>query len=134
MFRRIDDRVLVAGQIQAADVTAAAAEGVTMIVNNRPDGEQPGQPAGAEIEAAAAALGLAYRSIPVRGGITPEQVASMRDALEAADGKVLAYCAAGTRSTWLWAFARAQAGDNADEIIRKAAVAGFDLTALRGYL
>ena len=58
MFRQIDERMLVSGQIQPSDVQAAADAGVTMIVNNRPDGEQPGQPAGTEIEAAARAAGL----------------------------------------------------------------------------
>jgi uncharacterized protein (TIGR01244 family) len=134
MFRRIDERMLVAGQISPSDVAVAAAAGVTMIVNNRPDGEQPGQPTGAEIEAAAGEHGIKYRSIPVRGGIAPEQVAAMLEALTASEGTVLAYCAAGTRSSWLWAFARAQAGDEAEEIIRKAALAGYDLTPLRDYL
>ena len=134
MFRPIDERVLVSGQIQPEDVATAASEGVTMIVNNRPDGEQAGQPSGAEIEAAARALGLAYRAIPIRGGIAPEQVAAMMEALAQNEGKLLAFCAAGTRSTWLWAFARAEAGDDPEEIIRKAAHAGFDLTPLRAYL
>ena len=134
MFRRIDERVLVAGQIRPEDVAAAAGEGVTMIVNNRPDSEQPGQPTSEEIEAAARKLGLAYRHIPVRGGIAPEQVTAMMEALAASEGPVLAYCAAGTRSTWLWAFARARAGDDPEEIIRKGTMAGYDLTPLRSYL
>lgn len=134
MFRRIDERVLVAGQIWPEDVAKAVEEGVTMIVNNRPDGEEPGQPTGAEIEAAAHSAGLAYRYIPIAAGIAPEQVAAMMDALRASEGTLLAYCRAGVRSTWLWAFARAQAGDDAEEIIRKAAAAGHDLTPLRAYL
>ena len=134
MFRRIDEHVLVAGQIWPEDVATAAEQGVTMIVNNRPDGEEAGQPSGAEIEAAAETAGLAYRYIPVAGGIAPEQVAAMIDALDASGGTLLAYCRAGVRSTWLWAFARAQAGDDAEEIIRKAAAVGHDLTPLRAYL
>jgi uncharacterized protein (TIGR01244 family) len=134
MFRRLDDKILVAGQILPADVAAAAAEGVTMIINNRPDFEQPGQPTGAAIEAAANEQGLAYRHIPVGRGFSPEQVAAMAEAMSASDGKVLAYCAAGTRSTYLWALARAQAGDDAEEIVAKATAAGVDLTPLRPYL
>jgi uncharacterized protein (TIGR01244 family) len=126
--------VLVAGQIAPGDVAAAAAEGVTTIVNNRPDGEQPGQPAGADIEKAARALGLDYRAIPVRGGIGPQQVAEMADVLAGSEGKILAYCASGTRSTWLWAIASSQAGGDTEEIIRKAAQAGYDLTPLRAQL
>jgi uncharacterized protein (TIGR01244 family) len=134
MFRRIDEKMLVAGQIRPEDVGAAAAEGVTLIVNNRPDGEQPGQPTSEEIEAAAAAAGLDYCHIPVSGGLMPEQVEAMGKALESAEGTVLAFCAAGTRSTYLWALARSRAGDDAEEIVSKAAVAGYDLTPLRRFL
>ena len=134
MFRQIDDHMLVAGQIAPEQVAAAAAEGVTLIVNNRPDDEQPGQPAGAAIEAAAAAAGIGYRHIPVAGGFAPAQVEAMAEALASTDGKVLAFCASGTRSTYLWGLARARAGDDADEIVGKAAAAGYDLGPLRQFL
>lgn len=133
MFRQIDESMLVSGQIQPEDVQAAVDAGVTMIVNNRPDGEQPGQPAGAEIEAAARAAGLAYRHIPVAGGLSPDLVQAMAEALDAAEGKVLGFCAAGTRSTYLWALARLKAGDDVEDIITKAGAAGYDLGALRNY-
>ena len=55
MAHRLDDKTLVAGQIGPADVPALKAEGVTMIINNRPDGEDADQPTSAEIEAAARA-------------------------------------------------------------------------------
>src|SRR6185436_2023510 len=93
----IDNGAFVSGQIAAADVAEAAALGVTLIVNNRPDGEEPGQPSGAEIEAAAAAAGLEYRHIPVSGGFSQGQVAEMAGALDEAEGKVLAFCRSGTR-------------------------------------
>ena len=106
--QRLDDRVFVAGQIGPEDMAEIAALGVTMIVNNRPDGEEPGQPTGAEIEAAARAAGLDYRHIPVAGGIAPEQIEAMAEALDEAEGTLLAFCRSGTRSTYLWALARAR--------------------------
>jgi len=42
MFRTIDETLLVAGQIALDDLATAAAQGVRTIINNRPDGEQPG--------------------------------------------------------------------------------------------
>ncbi len=105
-----------------------------MIVNNRPDGEEPGQPAGAEIEAAARAAGIAYRHIPVAAGFSPEQVEAMNEALGASDGAVLAFCRSGTRSTYLWALARAGAGEAADSLIAKAAAAGYDLRPIAAHL
>lgn len=131
-FRTLSDGVLVAGQIDAADVAEAAALGVTTIVNNRPDFEEPGQPLSAEIAAAAEAAGLAYRHIPVAGGFGPDEVEAMAAALES--GKTLAFCKSGTRSTFLWALARASLGEGGDSLAAKAGAAGYDLTPIRPYL
>lgn len=132
MFRRIDDKLSVAGQIAPEDVAEAAAQGITMIINNRPDGEAPGQPSSAEIAAAAHMAGLVYVHIPVRGGFPADQVAAMADALAGQD-QVLAFCAAGTRSTYLWALASIASGEDLELVIGKAAAAGYDLSPLRAY-
>ena len=132
-FRRLGEAMLVSGQIAPGDVADAAAAGVTLIVNNRPDGEEPGQPTGASIAAAAQAAGLEYRHIPVSGGIAPDQIAALADALAAADGTTLAFCRSGTRSTYLWALAQARLGTSADAIVEAAAAAGYDVNALRPY-
>jgi uncharacterized protein (TIGR01244 family) len=124
--------MLVAGQILPGDVADVVAAGVTMVVNNRPDGEEPGQPAGAEIEAAARAAGLDYRHIPVASGIDADQVAAMAALMNA--GKMLAFCRTGTRSTYLWALAARSRGMDGGAILASAAAAGYDLTPLRPYL
>ncbi len=133
-FRQLDKKTLVGGQISPSDVTGLKRQGVTMIVNNRPDGEDPGQPTGAAIEAAARAAGLEYRHVPVASGLSQPQVDAMSEALGASDGKALAFCRSGTRSTYLWALSRRSAGDEAVEIARKAAAAGYDLTPILPYL
>jgi uncharacterized protein (TIGR01244 family) len=131
-FRRLDERTLVAGQITIAEVADAAAAGVRTLINNRPDGEEPGQPSSPEFEAAAKAAGLAYRHIPVAGGFSQAQVEAMAEALE--HGPALAFCRSGTRSTWLWALARAQQGEATETILRAAAEAGYDLRPILPYL
>jgi len=131
MFRRLSETVLVAGQITPQDVTAAS--GVAVIVNNRPDGEEPGQPSGAAIEAAAREAGIAYHHIPVSGAITPEVVKRMA-ALLNEGAPLLAFCRSGTRSTWLWALAEASRGADGEALILRAAEAGYDLGPLRPYL
>ena len=82
MIRQLDDKTLVSGQIAPATVAELKQQGVTMIVNNRPDGEDPGQPTGAEIEKAAEAAGIAYRSVPILRGIGPADVEAMEEAIE----------------------------------------------------
>ena len=133
-MRQIDSTTFVSGQIRPSDIPALAAKGVTMIVNNRPDGEEPGQPASAEIEAAARAAGIAYRHIPIAGGFNADDVIGMVQALDEADGPALAFCRSGTRSTYLWAMARSEQGEPADELAAKAASAGYDLAPIRAYL
>jgi uncharacterized protein (TIGR01244 family) len=134
-MRRLDDKVSVAGQILPSQMQAIAASGVTMIVNNRPDGEEPGQPEAAAVEAAALAAGLGYRHIPIAGGFNGDDVIAMAEALDAAgDGRVLAFCRSGTRSCYLWALARSERGGDPEEIVAAAAAAGYDLGPIRAYL
>lgn len=132
MFRTLDDTISVYGQITPDDVAEAKAQGFTTIINNRPDREQDGQPSGAAIEAAATAAGLTYEAIPVdHSGFSEAQVVAMASALESADGPVLAFCRSGTRSTFLWALASASLGKDGDELIAKAANAGYDLSPIK---
>ncbi len=131
MFRKLDESVSVAPQIAVEQIADAKAKGVTLVINNRPDGEAPEEPQGAEIEAAARAAGLDYLAIPVtHAGFSAPQVSAMATALQQAEGRVLAYCRSGTRSTMLWALARAKLGDDKLDLQAKAAGAGYDLTPI----
>ncbi|GAB5487845.1 MAG: hypothetical protein Pars2KO_14150 [Parasphingorhabdus sp.] len=132
MFRTLNEKVSVSPQITLADVDAAKAEGVTLIVNNRPDGEDPSAPQSADIEAAAKAAGIDYVAIPItHSGFSAPQVDAMIDSLNSAKGKTLAYCRSGTRSTLLWSLAQAKSGMSAEEIARLAGNAGYDITPVR---
>jgi uncharacterized protein (TIGR01244 family) len=98
-----------------------------MLVNNRPDGEEPDQPLAGEIEAAAEAAGIAYRFVPILRGIGPADVESMQQALrEAGDGAMLAFCRSGTRSALACALAHRQEGASAEEVTERLIQAGFD--------
>jgi uncharacterized protein (TIGR01244 family) len=130
----LDDRTLVAGQIDPADMPSIAAAGVQVVVNNRSDGEEPGQPSGEAIRAAAEEAGLAYRHIPVAGGLSAEQVAALAGVLGETEGKVLLFCRTGTRSTYLWALAEASRGGDGETLIAQAGAAGYDLSSLRPHL
>ncbi|HYG27717.1 MAG TPA: TIGR01244 family sulfur transferase [Caulobacteraceae bacterium] len=127
-FRRVNERLSVSPQITPDEVVEAKALGFVTIVNNRPDGEAPDQPASAEIEAAAKAAGLTYVHIPVRGMPTPEQVEETRRAIESSDGPVLAFCRTGTRCINTWSIGERQAGRDRDELIGIGRAAGYDLS------
>lgn len=131
-FRQLTEDVLVSPQLALEDIPAAAALGVALIVNNRPDGEEPSAPQGDAIAAAAAAAGLNYVAIPIgHGGFSEPQVNAMIAALEQAEGPILAYCRSGTRSTLLWALAAAKQGEHPDAIARAAAQVGYDVSPIR---
>ena len=132
-FRRVTDDLSVAPQISVADVAEAARQGFKTLINNRPDGEEPGQPSGAEIAAAALAAGLAYHHIPVRGGPAPEQVEATAIVLQEAEVPVLAFCRSGTRSIVTWSICQAASGAMArGDLISLGREAGYDLSGVLG--
>ena len=132
-FRSLSASVLASPQITAGDIAKARDLGVTLVVNNRPEGEAADQVPGDQIAAAARTAGLDYRAIPIdHSGFSMPQVEAMVDALESAQGKVLAYCRSGTRSTLLWALAAASKGADPEAIAQAAAVAGYDVSPVRG--
>lgn len=135
MFRQLSPRVFASPQIGLAEVAEAQAQGIGLIINNRPEGESEDQVSGAEIEAAARAAGIAYVAIPVtHAGFSQPQVTAMAAALASTDGPVLAYCRSGTRSTLLWALAEASRGESPDALARAAAAAGYDVGPVRAVM
>ncbi len=127
MIRQLDDRTLVSGQIAPQEVAGLAEHGITVIVNNRPDGEEPGQPLAADIEAAAAEAGIPYHFVPIIRGIGPADVEEMQKALhETGDGKLLAFCRSGKRSALACALAHREDGVSREEVEERLTAAGFD--------
>lgn len=117
----------VAGQLDADDIAALAAQGWRSLVCNRPDGETADQPASAELMQAAAAHGLVWRHIPVVSGQWRDaDVAAFAEALHTLPAPVLAFCRTGTRSIHLWALAMTDTLD-AESLQRIAADAGYVL-------
>jgi uncharacterized protein (TIGR01244 family) len=134
-FREIAPSFWASPQISLADVAEAQARGITLIINNRPEGEADDQVPGAQIEAAARTAGLDYLAIPVSpGSFSEDQVEAMANALAHASGPVLAYCRSGTRSTLLWSLAQARGGRAPDAIAADAARAGYDVAPIRPLL
>lgn len=126
-FRRVTDTFSTSPQIDLADVARAKADGVVLIIDNRPDGEEPSAPQSADIAKAAGEAGIGFVHIPVVGGPTPDQVRAMRAAIdEAGAGKVLAYCRSGTRSINTWSLGQPEIGR--ETLVELGAAAGYDLS------
>ena len=99
-IRQITPDYFVSPQIDPADLPAIAEAGFTRVICNRPDAENP-----------------------------PSHQAQMGFVVDA-PGKVLAYCASGTRCTVIWALGQAGT-QSVDDILETARKGGYDLEGLR---
>jgi len=96
-------------QIGPEDFGVLKRAGYRAVVNNRPDGEEPGQPRSADLRRAAELAGLRYAWIPIAPGrMTDEDAKALGLILAEAGGPVFAFCRTGNRSTKLWELARQQ--------------------------
>lgn len=128
-IRALSATVAVSPQVSPGDLSALVERGFLTLVNNRPDGEDLGQPTGAEIESAARTAGMTYVALPVRGMPDAATVAAFRALLDQ-EGPVFAYCRSGTRSAMTWALAERARGGDADAIRAAALALGYDLSRL----
>jgi uncharacterized protein (TIGR01244 family) len=123
--------VSAAGRLDRDDVEALADSGVRTIINNRPDGEDPGQLPADEARALAESRGIAYHHIPVTAAsLTRGDVDAMQSVLAEAERPVVLHCRSGTRSTLLWALVRLREGAEPSSLVAEAARHGIDITAL----
>lgn len=125
-LRSLSPTVFVSAQLSPDDMPGLAASGIARVVSNRPDGEDPGQPSAAVMEAAATGAGLTFAWIPVSGLPGPDQVAAVGELL-ADDVPTVMFCRSGMRSAAVWAMSERIKGADAEDLRAAAAVAGYDL-------
>ena len=138
-MKNLYENLFVAGQLQSNDFAELAAAGIKVIINNRPDNEEPGQldhEAAAEL---ASENNISYHYLPMANGqpLPPSLVADFKAVLDNSDDKILAHCRSGMRSSFLWALGQIADGNvTVDQAITAAAAAGIPLhnarTALEG--
>ncbi len=133
-IRPLSDAYAVSPQITPEDVPAIAAAGYTTVICNRPDGENPPELASERLREAVEAAGLGFVDNPFNAmTLNMDHVSAQGQAMEAAPGPVLAYCASGNRSSVVWALASAGTAP-AGELIAAAARHGYQLEGLRPQL
>jgi sulfide:quinone oxidoreductase len=130
-LKPVNENFLVAGQLDPNDLAAIAAQGIRTLICNRPDNEQPGQPACAEISKRAAGLGITTHYLPVvHTSIDSRAVRSFTALLQTENAPVLAWCRSGQRSLVLWCLSRIQLGDDHATVLAQAKNLGFDFSNL----
>lgn len=130
-IKPLDDKVAVSAQIALDDIGELAKQGYRLLICNRPDGEDEGQPPYDAMAAAARAAGMETAFLPVTSAmIGVEPARAFADAVAGSDGPVLAYCRSGTRCTMLWTIAGVLAGKPKDQLREAASNAGYDMSNL----
>jgi sulfide:quinone oxidoreductase len=121
----------VTGRLDRPDIEALALAGVRTIINNRSDGEDPGQLPAAEARRLAEALGIAYHHIPITAAtLSRGDVDAFAATLRDAPAPVVAHCRSGTRSTLLWALSQMREGAEPLRLVAEAARLGIDIASL----
>jgi len=121
----------VAGRLDRSDLEALAQAGVRTIINNRPDGEDPGQLTAAEARRIAELHGLVYHHIPITAAtLSRADVDAFAAALHNGQAPVVAHCRSGTRSALLWALSRMRERADPLALIAEAARHGIDIASL----
>lgn len=124
--RPLSPTVWASPQLAPEALPDLASASIRRIISNRPDGEDPGQPAAQEMEQAARNAGMDFAWIPVTGLPDPAQVSAVAALLGAGTPTVM-FCRSGMRSAMIWAMAERLGGADPDELRATAAGAGYDL-------
>jgi len=121
----------VTSQIQVEDLAGIAELGFRSLLNNRPDGEEEGQPTSDELAAEASRLGLEYLHVPVSlEPLTDQGLAGFVTDLRNLPEPVLGFCRTGNRAVRMWAQAKATDYRTA-ELLQIANTSGFDIVDLQ---
>lgn len=123
----------VSAQPSPQDVDLLAEQGFKTIINNRPDSEAQGQPAAAQVQAAAQKHGINYIHIPVTvDTISKDDVESFAQAYQNAERPVVAHCGTGKRAYLLWAAGEVlYKGRASADLIDQASGIGIDAIELQ---
>lgn len=132
-FAYLSPSLAVAGVMAPEDFEAAARMGFKTIINNRPDGEEPGQLTAREEAVLAWRAGVTYKFVPAAKHevLDSHVLEPLKAALSSVQGPVLLHCRSGLRSTIMWAALTAAAGASVDEVLAIAKAAGQDLEPVR---
>ena len=123
---KLTENLAVSAQISLDDVAQIAAAGYKVLMNNRPDGEDSHQPAGALIATAAEAAGMEYHHIPITAASFPgPDLEAITALFDDPSRPVLAFCRSGTRCTNLWV--AGVADSDLASAMKVASQCGFDL-------
>ena len=132
-MKKVSDNYYVSSQISEEDLVSFKNEGFSLIVCNRPNGEEENQTDFELIQKQCESICLTFINLPmISGNLQSEIIFETKKILDT-NQKTLAYCRTGTRCINLWACANVFK-EKVDETIKMASRAGYDLDHLRPML
>ena len=132
-MKKVSDNYYVSSQISEEDLLSFKNEGFSLIVCNRPNGEEDDQTDFELIHERCKSMGLTFINLPmILDDLQSELIFETKKILDK-NKKTLAYCRTGTRSIILWACANVLK-EKVDETIKVVSRAGYDLDHLRPML
>ena len=130
---KVSDNYYVSPQINEEDLDHIKNEGFSLVVCNRPNGEEESQIDFEIIQKRCESIGLTFINLPmIPGNLESELIRETKKILDK-NQKTLAYCRTGTRCINLWACANVFK-EKVDETIKMGTEAGYDLDHLRPML
>lgn len=126
----ITDTFSASGELCEQDLKQLHEDGVSTIINVRPDNEAPEQITNAQWNTLCQQYGLQYVFIPVKSGQYSEHdVKQFKDAIDNAQKKVHCFCRTGTRAVHLFALANKDT-DSIKQLQTAITSKGYDLRAI----
>ena len=136
-MKHLFDNIYVAGQISATDFPSLVEAGIKVIINNRPDNEEPGQLPSTDAQALAEQHSIEYHYLPMANGqpLPETLVSDFKAIVDKTDGLILTHCRSGMRSSFIWALGQIPEGNiTVDQAIDSAQNAGIPLANARSVL
>ena len=132
-MKKVSDNYYVSSQISEEDLDGLKNEGFSLVVCNRPNGEEESQIDFEIIQKRCESMGLTFINLPmIPGNLESELILETKKILDK-NQKTLAYCRTGTRCINLWACANVFK-EKVDETIKMGTEAGYNLDHLRPML
>lgn len=139
-MQAINENFWVSAQITEEHFKNAKNQGITLIINNRPDHEEPGIISVENAAKLADKYDVNYLHLPMANGqpLPEDLIPKMQEALKKQDAsgeKTLAHCRSGTRSSFLWGCIQIiEKKLTADEVVSAASSAGINLVGFMPFL
>ena len=136
-MKKLFNNIYVAGQITENDFASLAEAGIKVIINNRPDNEEPNQLPAAKAQELAQEHGIAYHYLPMANGqpLPENLVEDFKSIVNTIDEPILTHCRSGMRSSFIWALGQIEDGKiSVDQAIESAQKADIPLANARSVL